>query len=149
MKRLLLLILFVSTICVMAFPQKVMGDKIAICKVLAKEHNCRVTVQDISKKCDETITTWGYRQGYTPIPLVAYGCCIYIHYYVDKDAGGSSYYRDLFIPIEYVTKKLEKSDKVYYRDRWAGKGPRFDSQGGTFAVNNTVKQIIKLIKLQK
>ena len=88
-------------------------------------------------------------QGYTSIPLVAKGCCICIHYYVDKDAGGSSYYRDLFIPIEYVTKKLEKSDEVYYMDRWAGKGPRFDSQGGTFAVNNTVRQIVKLIKLQK
>jgi hypothetical protein len=48
-----------------------------------------------------------------------------------------------------VTKELEKSDEVYYMDRWAGKGPRFDSQGGTFTVNNTVKQIIKLIKLQK
>lgn len=34
-------------------------------------------------------------------------------------------------------------------DRWAGKGPRFDSQGDTFTVNNTVRQIIKLIKLQK
>ena len=60
-----------------------------------------------------------------------------------------AYYRDLFIPIEYVTKELEKSDEVYYMDRWAGKGPRFDSQGSTFTVNNTVRQIIKLIKLQK
>mgnify|MGYP000637797558 FL=1 len=75
--------------------------------------------------------------------------CIRDSYYVDKDNGGSSYYRDLFIPIEYVTKELEKSDEVYYMDRWAGKGPRFDFQGGTFTVNNTVRQIIKLIKLQK
>ena len=125
MKRLLLLI-FVSAICAMAFPQKVTGDKSAICKILTKEHKCRVVVQDISKRC-----------------------CICIHYYVDKDTGGSSYYRDLFIPIEYVTKELEKSDEVYYMDRWAGKGPRFDSQGGTFTVNHTVRQIIKLIKLQK
>ena len=116
---------------------------------MTKEHKCRVAVQDISKKYNETITTWGYRQGYTSTPLVAKGCCICIHYYVDKDTGGSSYYRDLFIPIEYVTKELEKSDEVYYMDRWAGKGPRFDSQGGTFTVNNTVRQIIKLIKLQK
>ena len=113
-----------------------------------KSH-CISLVQDISKKYNETITTWGYRQGYTSTPLVAKGCCICIHYYVDKDTGGSSYYRDLFIPIEYVTKELEKSDEVYYMDRWAGKGPRFDSQGGTFTVNNTVRQIIKLIKLQK
>ena len=62
MKRLLLLI-FVSAICAMAFPQKVTGDKSAICKILTKEHKCRVAVQDISKKCNETITTWGYRQG--------------------------------------------------------------------------------------
>lgn len=103
MKRLLLLI-FVSAICAMAFPQKVTGDKSAICKILTKEHKCRVAVQDISKKCNETITTWDYRQGYTSTPLVAKGSCICIHYYVDKDTGGSSYYRDLFIPIEYVTK---------------------------------------------
>lgn len=64
MKRLLLLI-FVSAICAMAFPQKVTGDKSAICKILTKEHKCRVVVQDISKKYNETITTWGYRQGYT------------------------------------------------------------------------------------
>ena len=119
MKRLLLLI-FVSAICAMAFPQKVTGDKSTICKILTKEHKCRVAVQDISKKYNKTINT-----------------------------GGSSYYRDLFIPIEYVTRELEKSDEVYYMDRWAGKGPRFDSQGGTFTVNNTVRQIIKLIKLQK
>ena len=148
MKRLLLFI-FVSAICAMAFPLKVTGDKSTICKILTKEHKCRVAVQDISKKYNETINTWGYRQGYTQTPLVAKRCCICIHYYVDKDTGGSSYYRDLFIPIEYVTKELEKSDEVYYMDRWAGKGPRFDSQGGTFTVNNTVRQIIKLIKLQK
>lgn len=41
MKRLLLLI-FVSAICAMAFPQKVTGDKSAICKILTKEHKCRV-----------------------------------------------------------------------------------------------------------
>lgn len=68
MKRLLLLI-FVSAICAMAFPQKVTGDKSAICKILTKEHKCRVVVQDISKKYNETITTWGYRQGYTSTPL--------------------------------------------------------------------------------
>lgn len=56
MKRLLLLI-FVSAICAMAFPQKVTGDKSAICKILTKEHKCRVVVQDISKKYNETITT--------------------------------------------------------------------------------------------
>ena len=83
MKRLLLLI-FVSAICAMAFPQKVTGDKSAICKILTKEHKCRVVVQDISKKYNETITTWGYRQGYTSTPLVAKRCCICIHYYVDK-----------------------------------------------------------------
>ena len=148
MKRLLLFI-FVSAICAMAFPQKVTGDQSTICKILTKEHKCRVAVQDISKKYNETITTWGYLQGYTSTPLVAKGCCICIHYYVDKDTGGSSYYRDLFIPIAYVTKELEKSDEVYYMDRWAGKGLRFDSQGCTFTVNNTVRQIIKLIKLQK
>ena len=107
MKRLLLLI-FVSAICAMAFPQKVTGDKSAICKILTKEHKCRVAVQDISKKYNETITTWGYRQGYTSIPLVAKGCCICIHYYVDKDTGGSSYYRDLFIPIRVCDKRTRK-----------------------------------------
>lgn len=110
MKRLLLLI-FVSAICAMAFPQKVTGDKSAICKILTKEHKCRVVVQDISKKYNETITTWGYRQGYTSTPLVAKRCCICIHYYVDKDTGGSSYYRDLFIPIEYVTKDIIRKSK--------------------------------------
>ena len=49
MNRLLLLI-FVSAICAMAFPQKVTGDKSAICKILTKEHKCGVAVQDISKK---------------------------------------------------------------------------------------------------
>lgn len=73
MKRLLLFI-FVSAICAMAFPQKVTGDKSTICKILTKEHKCRVAVQDISKKYNETITTWGYRQGYTSTPLVAKGC---------------------------------------------------------------------------
>lgn len=129
--------------------KKSLEIKVLSVKSLQKNTNVELQFKIFQKKYNETITTWGYRQGYTSTPLVAKGCCICIHYYVDKDTGGSSYYRDLFIPIEYVTRELEKSDEVYYMDRWAGKGPRFDSQGGTFTVNNTVRQIIKLIKLQK
>ena len=129
--------------------KKSLEIKVLSVKSLQKNTNVELQFKIFQKKYNETITTWGYRQGYTSTPLVAKGCCICIHYYVDKDTGGSSYYRDLFIPIEYVTRELEKSDEVYYMDRWAGKGSRFDSQGGTFTVNNTVRQIIKLIKLQK
>lgn len=73
--------------------------------------------------------------------------CVCIHYYVEKDTNGSSYYRDLFIPFEYLTEiNLEESDVVYYMDRWAGKGSRFDSQGGCFTINTSIKKIIKLLR---
>lgn len=50
-------------------------------------------------------------------------------------------------PFEYLTEiKLEESDVVYYMDRWAGKGPRFDSQGGSFTINTFIYKIIKLLR---
>ena len=101
-------------------------------------------VDDISMKSDVNILTWGHLQGYTKKPLIAEGDCVCIHYYVEKDTNGSSYYRDLFIPFEYLTEiKLEESDVVYYMDRWDGKGPRFDSQGGFFTINTSIYKIIK------
>ena len=97
-------------------------------------------------KSDVKILTWGYLQGYTKAPLIAKGYCVCIHYYVEKDTNGSAYFRDLFIPIKYLTKiKFEESDVVYYMDRWAEKGPRFDYQGGCLTINDTLEKIIKLI----
>ena len=141
------LFLFLQGICLMIFSQDFVEYKKTIEEVLQSDHRCKVMVDEISMKSDVNILTWGHLLGHAKTPLIVEGDCVCIHYYVEKDTNGSSYYRDLFIPFEYLTEiNLEESDVVYYMDRWAGKGSRFDSQGGYFTINTSINKIIKLLR---
>lgn len=144
--RYILIIIFV-TLCSSINAQSVKLNKDMLCQVLKKEHKCKVVVKDICDKDGVTIITWAYRQGYTSNPLSYNGKCLYIEYFIEHDSYGSSFYRELYIPYSIVNKKkLEKSDVVYYQDRWGGKGIRFDSQGGSIEANNIIKGIIKCVQ---
>lgn len=140
-------IILFATLCSSINAQSVKLNKDMLCQVLEKAHTCKVEIKDICDKDGVTIITWAYRQGYTSNPLSYKGKCLYIKYYIEHDSNGSSFYRELYIPYTIVNKKnLEKSDVVYYQDRWGGKGIRFDSQGGRLEVNNTIKGILKCVQ---
>lgn len=144
--RLLLIILF-ATFYSPISAQSIRFNMDSLRHVLNAEHKCKIEIKQTCDKDGVTIITWAYRQGYTKDALSYNGKCIYIEYYIENDSHGSSFYRELYIPYTLINKKrFEKSDVVYYQDRWGGKGCRFDSQGGSYEANNTIKEIIKCIR---
>lgn len=139
--------------------QQVIANKKNIQNILQVDHNCAIKIYEISTWFNPTIRTVGLKPvsyksnfgtrytSYEPNYITINERCITISYYVEKDYSGSSYKRLLLIPTSLLKKKnFKEEDRVYYEDSWAGKGPHFDRQGGSYKADKTIKNIISNLK---
>lgn len=135
--------LFVSFIIT---AQKIYGDKIKLQNVLQMSHECNVEVESINEHLISKPSVRVF--GVNSQNLVCNLPCIEISYIVEKDNNGSKYRRILYIPVDFLNRtSFTDDDFCYYEDRWMG-GPRFDTQGGRFHPNATIKKILTLLYLK-
>lgn len=141
MKKIVISILLLLSF-LQLYAQRVDIDELAILSILRKEHKCQVSISEVSTLLSPSVRTFNSFKS-----LNINNQCVAIHYFVEHDSNGSSYNRLLLIPISLLKKShFEKNDKVYYEDRWAGKGPHFDVQGGTYKANEVIRKLITYIK---
>lgn len=143
--------IYVFLLLLVSFPmfaQRVVADKNAIQSILDNNYDCKVTIGSVSTTLNPSVRTWGFDpKTYKPYSFRIYGRCISITYSVEKDTNGSSYSRELLIPVSLINVEYFKDDDmVYYEDTWTGDGPRFDTQGGAFKANEMIKIILSKIE---